>query len=270
MNPFGVLTLIQARHGSSRLPGKALRKIGKRPMLAHVIERAKAIGFPVVVATSINKRDDAIAKFAKKLGVDVYRGDEADVLGRMSSAATNARIVIRITGDCPLLCPNVAKQVWEMYVQGGDVIATNDTSRSGWPDGLDVEVFQGAALHEAAAAAIDPEDREHVTKWIRRHRPHVILPGPTDAPSIKLSVDTEADYERVCSVYERIPEGRLDWEATFAAVAALQKPDLPPKAIAALRREGITPADAAKLPDEDLLSIKGIGAVAVERLRGAR
>lgn len=271
---FGVLTLIQARHGSSRLPGKALRKINGKPILHHVIERAQAIGWPVMVATSVNKRDDGIVKLATKLGVGVFRGDEADVLGRMSKAAEHARIVIRVTGDCPLLAPDVATEVFRLYVGGGDVIATNDTTCSGWPDGMDVEVFQAAALHEAAEKATDPADREHVTKWIRRHRQHVIYQGPTDPPNIKLSIDTEADFQRVSGIFQRLG-GDFGYRATFAAIpdgkvdnVEVYDVALPPKAIAALKREGLTPAGAKDLSDEELLAIKGIGQATVERLRG--
>lgn len=289
----GIVAIIQCRFGSSRLPGKALRKIGQRPMLAHVIERAAAIGFPVLVATSENSVDDGVARTATDAGAAVFRGAEHDVLGRMSAAAhfASARIVIRITGDCPLLAPDVAREVVQLYIQCGHVIATNDTSLSGWPDGMDVEVFQAADLHEAAERATRDHDREHVTPWIRRAVPHTVLhcrvPGAT---RLKLSVDTDRDYERVKAVHSALADpGDLSAEATFAAARAVEagmraghaakavprestRPGviLPPIAVSALRKRSLTPRKAAEtLTDQQLGAIKGVGAATIRRLRKA-
>ena len=265
---FGVLTIIQARHGSSRLPGKALMKLAGKPMLAHVIERAVAIGWPVMVATSTEKQDDKIAKLATKCGVKVHRGDQKDVLGRMSDAARHARIVIRITGDCPLIAPDVAQAVFQHYVQGGDVIATNDTSCSGWPDGMDVEVFTAESLHQAADQATEDRDREHVTRWIRRHRQHVILDGPKDGPKVKLSVDTQTDFDRVARVFAKL-NGDLGYQATFKAVEEAMHGDLDlsPRAMRAFKERGLTPQGASKMSDEELLGMRGVGQATIDRLR---
>lgn len=277
-SPFA--TIIQCRAGSHRLPNKALRKIAGRPMLAHVIERAQAYSVrgPVIVATSVNSKDDGIAKLCKKEGVGCFRGDEADVLGRMSAAAkaASAVIITRITGDCPLFAPDVAQLVFEEYAKSGCGIATNDTRTSGWPDGMDVEVFQADTLHEAAKHATDQHDREHVTPWIRRTFSNAIIPGPlVAAPKVKLSVDTEADYKRVKAIMEQIPKGEFGWEATFAAARTFEAgrrgesaaPDLPPPAVAALRKRKLSIQDAAAMSDEDLLAIDGIGAATVQRIR---
>ena len=222
---FGIRTIVQCRFGSARLKGKATRVLAGRPLLSHVLERAEAIGFPVVLATSVNAADNRVAALGKKAGVDVYRGDEQDVLGRLSEAAmaAHARIVIRITGDCPLLAPDLAKEVFYLYNQAGCGIATNDTVVSGWPDGMDVEVFQAAELHEAAASATSKADREHVTTWLRERLPKAVLPGPPiKAPRVKLSVDTPADFERVKAVYANLTKGDLGWRATFAAAAKVE------------------------------------------------
>lgn len=219
MIDYGIVTIVQCRAGSSRLKGKAFMKLAGRSLLSHVLERAAAIGFPVVLATSVNSRDDRVAKTGKKHPVDVYRGEEQDVLGRMSEAAKamNAKIVVRVTGDCPLLAPDVARDVVMLYNQHGRSICTNDTANSGWPDGLDVEVFQAADLHEASEMATGSTEREHVTPWLRRRLPHVVLPGPAGVPAIKLSVDTQADFDRVAAIYAHLAPGELDWAATLAA-----------------------------------------------------
>ncbi len=245
MNEYGIVTIVQCRLGSRRLKGKALKVIAGRPMLSHVLERAQAITYgdkpvPVVLATSVSTPDDAVAKIGDKMdGVGVYRGDESDVLGRLSAAATQcgARIIVRVTGDCPLLAPDVAEKVIILYNQGGRVIATNDTNISGWPDGMDVEVFLAADLHEAAMLSTRKEDREHVTTWIKRQLSTSVLPGPASqsfggvAPTTsfrrsysgrvsgpKLSVDVTEDYEFIKAVYSHLEPGELGWEATFTAV----------------------------------------------------
>lgn len=221
---FGIVTIVQCRFGSSRLKGKALRPLAGRPMLEHVLERAKAIGYPVILATSANSHDKAVAKIGKKCGVRVFRGDEHDVLGRVADACreVDARVVVRITGDCPLLAPDVAINVLSHYVQGGQVIASNDTAVSGWPDGMDVEVFQAADLYEADSLTAQKQDREHVTPWLRRNLPHVVIPGPDNPLGMKLSIDTQADYDRVAAVFANLPKDELGWEATFEAARRVQ------------------------------------------------
>lgn len=288
---FGIVTIVQCRFGSSRLKGKALRPLAGRPMLDHVLERSIAIGFPVVLATSVNRHDNAVAKLGAKAGVTVFRGDEQDVLGRIAEAAADveARVVIRVTGDCPLLAPDVARDVLRLYLCAGVGIASNDTANSGWPDGLDVEVFQAADLYEAAERSTDQADREHVTTYIKRHIPHIVLPGPAEPPpsKVKLSVDTESDYRRVGEIFSKIPKGELDWLSTLAALRLITGPSersikaipadptvvispvLAPTAIAALRRQNLTPADAAKLSDEKLLAFGGVGYATIKKLRDA-
>lgn len=220
MTDLGIVTIVQARFGSSRLPGKALKSITGRPMLAHVLARAEAIGWPVLLATSDAAPDDAVEKVAQQADVPVFRGSEWDVLGRMAGAAraAEARIVIRITGDCPLIAPDVAREVVQLYCQCGG-IATNDTSTSGWPDGLDIEVFMAADLYEADARATEKADREHVTPWLRRQRPHAILKCAEDWRAVKLSVDTPDDYTRVKEIVKRLNGASgFDWPATRAAI----------------------------------------------------
>ena len=262
MTEFGIVTLVQARAGSSRLKGKALLPLAGRPILHHVLERAAAIGWPVVLATSVSAQDDRVARLGTKCGVRVYRGDEQDVLGRLSEAAreAGARIVIRVTGDCPLLAPDVAQDVLALCVQAGyspsrSFIATNDTRTSGWPDGMDVEVFHAGDLHEAAEQATKESDREHVTPWLRRRLTHVVLPGPPEtAPSLRLSVDTKGDYERINAVYAHLASGELGWRATFAAarlVEGVRKSGLESGAAATREAADTSPSDDGVPPPPD-------------------
>lgn len=223
--PEPVITIVQCRFGSSRLPGKAMKPLHGRPMLAHVLERAAAIGFPVWLATSETQRDDPVATLGTKCGVAVYRGIEWDVLARMAATArlAEARIVIRLTGDCPLLCPQTAREVFGLFCGQGVGIATNDTTCSGYPDGLDVEVMFAHDLYTAEHATLDRGDREHVTTYLRRTLPHAILRCDEDWRRIKLSVDCAEDLARVKAIAAHLPRGDFSWAATRAAILAWQQ-----------------------------------------------
>lgn len=216
--------VVQARMGSARLPGKSLRPLQGRPLIAHVIERARAVAGvdEVVVATSLKERDTLLAQVCAGLGVTVVRGSEFDVLARVHLAArmTGADVVVRVTGDCPLLATDVASDVVSAY--GSAVHAVyfwNDTARSGFPDGTDVEVFPIEALREADRRATTPTDREHVTPWIRRNYQNWMHRSPIDWSRLKLSVDSEDDYARVGRVMLHLDDGRTELDATIVAAA---------------------------------------------------
>lgn len=221
-----VVVLVQARVGSSRLPGKSLKPMHGRPMVSHVLRRARALGYDTVVATSVSERDDLLADTVRDLGVPVYRGSEWDVLSRMAGAAQmmEADVVVRVTADCPLWAPDVGQQVLSVFLAGPrDGVVSNDTTTSGWPDGLDVEVFTCDLLLAATAAAEDRNcmsgrsDREHVTPWMRRTAPHRIVVNDEDWRRFKLSVDTAEDFERVRGVMALAADGDLTWTATRGA-----------------------------------------------------
>ena len=220
-----VIALVQARMGSSRLPGKSLITLGGRPLLAHVLERvAAAEGVDeVVLATTVHDRDDPLVTIATAFGLRTWRGDEADVLGRMRGAARWARadIVLRVTGDCPLFCPDIATSALRCYqthayAYPAGLYVWNDTARSGYPDGTDVEVFSRALLEHAADVTWNRRDRElltpsrhhdleHVTPPVRRLADAVMtIPAPCRLARLKLSVDDERDLERVRVVYAHL------------------------------------------------------------------
>ena len=168
---MSVLTVIQARMGSSRLPGKVLAPVGDRPMLAFQLARlAVAPPGPMVVATSTAARDDAVADVAGRAGVAVVRGDEDDVLGRFLTALDHhpADDVVRLTADCPLADPALVAEVVTQHRERGADYTSNVHPRS-YPKGLDVEVVRADVLRSTAAAAVDPAEREHVTPFVVRH-----------------------------------------------------------------------------------------------------
>lgn len=200
--------VIQARMGSTRLPGKVLMALHGKPMLAHVLERAGAVpGIDtVIVATTVHDRDNPIAEFCRRWQVPCYRGSEDDVLDRYYRASVLDRLqaVIRITADCPLLDPAVVERVVaEFLVSGADYCS--NVHPPTYPDGLDVEVMRIEALERAWCEAADPFEREHVTPYIWR-RPFAVdesgftmsnVADAHDRSALRWTVDTAADLEHV-------------------------------------------------------------------------
>ena len=144
--------IIQARMGSTRLPGKVLAEVVGQPMLFHVVNRARRARTldGVIVATSDSQADDVVSQFCREVGVTCFRGSEADVLDRYYQAARHFDIatIVRLTADCPLLDPLVVDRVVQAFETGGCDFVSNTFERS-FPDGLDTEVFSRDALERA-------------------------------------------------------------------------------------------------------------------------
>lgn len=166
-----VVAIVQARMSSTRLPGKVLADVGGRPLLDLLIRRLSRASLlqEVVVATSTDSSDDPISDWSRRSGVLCVRGPLFDVLERyrITAEARSADVVVRITADCPLVDPQIVD----------DLVRTFLTERlvycgisGGFPHGLDCEVFSREALETAAAEAILPADREHVTLYMKRNR----------------------------------------------------------------------------------------------------
>jgi len=206
------IAVIQARMGSSRLPGKALRPIGGQPVLARVVQAARRSRLcdDVVVATSTQEGDGAIVDWCEQAGVACHRGSESDVLHRILEAAeTNgADVVVRLTADCPFLDPALIDQVVWLLDNAGCDYASN-TPPWTWPDGLDVEAFTVDALRQADAEADLPSHREHVTRWIRANRSRfavraLVCPLPGLAGR-RWTLDTPGDLEFLDRLAECFP-----------------------------------------------------------------
>lgn len=168
-----VAAIIQARMGSTRLPGKVLDDLGGQPVLAWMVRAARAIPGvdAVIVATGDGDANDPVADWCEAAGVPCHRGSEQDVLSRFAgaAAAVEADVILRLTADTPFLDPAVCGQVlWLQQQAGADYAANVDPPT--WPDGLDCEAFTRRALDAAAAEAAATADREHVTPWIRNNR----------------------------------------------------------------------------------------------------
>lgn len=202
-----VVAVIQARMGSSRLPGKSMADIEGHPMLWHVVRRAQRATLlnEVVVATSELPGDDAIADFCSREGIQCFRGSENDVLDRYYQAARarSADVVVRITGDCPLIDPGVIDKVVESFLTADYDYVSNTLVRT-YPDGLDTEVFSFQALEEAWKQATRPSDREHVTPYLhsQKFRTGGVENDETRShKKLRWTVDEVADLEFVREVY---------------------------------------------------------------------
>jgi len=206
-----IVAIIQARMGSTRLPGKVLMEICGKPLLWHVVNRVSYSKYisQIVIATSTNPKDDEIEEFAKKYKLKVFRGSENDCLDRYYKAAKKykADVVVRITADCPLICPEIIDKVISEYIKGKFDYVTNSIIYT-YPDGVDVEVFSFKTLKKAWEEAKDPVEREHVTVYIRNSGKfkikNVVNDKPVDPQGYKWSVDRIEDLEFVREVYKHL------------------------------------------------------------------
>ena len=221
-----VICVIQARLGSKRLPGKVLMDIQGRPMIQHVVERAQAIRGVDQVVLNVPMTDASQFPPMTQCTVLGIRDQEQDVLGSYLQIAEMERadIVMRLTGDTPLIDPELCTDVLNLFLALQKNFRTfcyvaNDTARSGYPDGLDCEVVSTEALKLAAAQAIDPFEREHVMPWIRRHMPNygILAPWGTDLAGAKWSVDTTDDLKTVRAIYSQLEPGQYGWRDTAKA-----------------------------------------------------
>jgi spore coat polysaccharide biosynthesis protein SpsF len=202
--------ILQARMGSTRLPGKVMADLSGKPLLARVIERAQAIrGIDqVVVATTIAERDRPLLDLARRYGAEAFAGSEDDVLDRYYQAAQafGAEVLVRLTADCPLLDPAVSERVLARFRQG-DVDYACNTLPPTFPDGLDTEVFSFAILERAWQEAKLTSEREHVTPYIWKNpakfRQANVL-NEVDLSSLRWTVDEPQDLRFVRAVYARL------------------------------------------------------------------
>jgi glutamate-1-semialdehyde aminotransferase/spore coat polysaccharide biosynthesis protein SpsF (cytidylyltransferase family) len=225
------LALIQARMGSSRLPGKVLADLGGRPMLWHVVDRvrgAKSLD-RVVIATTDRAVDDPVAQFCEQEGVGCFRGSEQDVLDRFYQAAraNGADVVVRITADCPLIDPAVIDKVVARF-ELGDCDYVSNCLRYTYPDGLDTEVFSFAALERAWREAEKPSEREHVTPYLRAGKFRVAgveSEIPVSPAQYRWTVDHPADLQFVREVYAAFSgNGAFGFKEVFDLLK--RRPDL--------------------------------------------
>ena len=206
----GTVVVVQARMGSTRLPGKVAMPIGGLPALVLELRRLAPIGLPVVVATSTEQRDDGIAERAAAGGAELVRGDETDVLDRFVAVVDRyrPRTLVRMTGDCPLADPAIVAAVLDLHERSGAAYTTNVLPRS-FPKGLDVEVAAADALRAAADEATDRAEREHVTPFLYRRPERFALAnllGPADLGEERWTLDTAEDLDRIRTIADAVAD----------------------------------------------------------------
>jgi len=205
-----VVAIIEARMTSSRLPGKHLIEAGGLPFIGHLIRRLKAVPSldQIVLATTQNATDDILVQVVQDFGIPCFRGSENDVQDRVIGAGENfnADIIVEITGDCPVIDPEIVEQSIRTYMANSASFVTNAHIRS-YPDGMDAQVFPLSALVKSKQLSNDPGDREHVTLFMRRN-PHIfppihlVAPPSLYWPELGLTLDESADVKLLTKIVE--------------------------------------------------------------------
>ena len=201
-----IVAIVQARMGSTRLPGKVLKKIVGIPALEILLKRlsrSKLIG-EICLATSQNIENDQLCDAVEEMGYRVVRGSETDVLQRFYDAAvaTSADIIVRITGDCPVIDPYLVDQAIQKFLDS-DADYVSNVDPPTFPDGLDIEVFSMQALLTATLSATSEYDREHVTPFIRNGNfKRINLKNAIDTADLRLTLDEPDDLTLLIKVFE--------------------------------------------------------------------
>jgi spore coat polysaccharide biosynthesis protein SpsF len=210
-----MVTVIQARRGSSRLPDKVMLPLAGKPLLARMVERVRAVPLTgsVVVATTTLSEDDAIADLCRREGFSCFRGHPTDLLDRHYQAGLRGRAdaVVKIPSDCPLIDPKVINRVLTFYVRRpGEFDYVSNLHPATYPDGNDVEVMSWPALTAAWQEAKRNYEREHTTPFIWDHPErfrigNVIWERGLDySMTHRWTIDYEEDYRFIKAIYDEL------------------------------------------------------------------
>jgi len=213
----GVLLIVQARMGSSRLPGKVMKPLLGEPMLKILLQRLSRVPEinQIIVATTTEPPDRVIVDACAEWGYRTFRGSETDVLDRFYQAAQSLSpdVVIRITSDCPLIEPTlISEMIREFRKETSVDYLTNTLPPRTFPRGLDTEIFTFAALERAWKEASGEGFREHVTPYFYKNPKKFICKGffsQKDYSRFRWTVDTSEDYELIKRIYDAL--GRFDF-----------------------------------------------------------
>lgn len=246
-----IAVILQARMGSSRLPGKVLADLGGRPMLAFLVERLKRCVSVdrFILATTELAEDDPLVELGDSLGLVVVRGSQNDVLSRFVLAAehTQANILIRITGDCPFLDPGLLEEMIHDFL-GQEIDYFSNCTLPTYPDGLDVEIFTRQSLMFAQAECNDASQREHVTPWIRDSGQCRLADkrNSIDYSDMRWTVDEPEDLQVIRAVVTHF-EGRSDFSWQDVLELAQKQPQLFATNSKFSRNEGVMMGEGQKL-----------------------
>ena len=211
-----IIAIVQARMGSSRLPGKVLQKIGDFSLIVTLLKRLSCASLidKIVLATTDSKLDNTLAEHVQNYGFDVARGSENDVLSRYFIAAQKYKpeIILRITGDCPLIDPTIVDDLIKLFVKKKVDYASNSNPAT-FPDGLDVEIFSYRALEITHHLAKNQFDREHVTPFMRTSRfSNYCMKSKINYSDLRWTVDEEEDLKVIKHIFDYFyPEILFKW-----------------------------------------------------------
>lgn len=208
-----VTAIIQARMGSTRLPGKVMMKIKDKTVLQHIVERVKAAKNirDIIIATTLNESDCIIQEEADKLGVKCFRGSEDDVLSRYYLAAkkNDSDVIIRITSDCPVIDYKIIdKMIEKFFIYNEkdkiDYMSNFDVVPNTFPRGMDIEILTFSALEKTYKEAIKGYEREHVTPYIYENIDKFKIQGfmnNEDFSKYRFTLDTVDDLKAISTIY---------------------------------------------------------------------
>lgn len=234
---LNTIAVVQARMGSTRLPGKTMLDVLGKPLLFRQLERIKKAQLidKIVVATSTQKEDDTIAEFCQKYGYSCFRGSLNDLLDRHYQAAVryDADIVLKIPSDCPLIDHRIIDVVVEEYLSSFDKYDFVTNLKPGsWPDGNDVEVMPIHTLKQAWIEAKSPNEREHTTPFITNPANGFKVKnvswnsGLDYSATHRWTIDYPEDYQFIRRVYEELYPSNNDFSMEDILQLIMLKPDI--------------------------------------------
>jgi spore coat polysaccharide biosynthesis protein SpsF (cytidylyltransferase family) len=210
-----ILTIIQARYGSTRFPGKVLKKVLGKPLMWFLIKRLELVKIPnkIIIATGPFELNKPIVEFAQNYNIPYFTGSENDVLDRYYQTAKRfgGDIIVRITSDCPLMDPELIDKGLEIFLKGKyDYISNNHPET--YPDGYDVEICSFKALEKAWKEAKLPSEREHVMPYIWNHPERfniTVYKSHIDLSNYRITIDEPEDLLVISKIYEHFKENWL-------------------------------------------------------------
>jgi len=211
--------IIEARMGSSRLPGKVTLKINNIPTIILLIDRLKQVKSidKIIVATTIDKNNNSLCGLLKKNKIDFFRGSEKNVLGRVLKAAQKFKVknIVEITGDCPLIDPQIVSQVISIHQNNKFDFVSNSSVRT-YPDGMDVDVFSTNNLKKSLRLTKNRYDLEHVTLFMKRKKKlfkqcNVMATQNLHLPELGLTLDEPKDFDIIKLIFKKLWKNRKNF-----------------------------------------------------------
>jgi len=228
-----IVATVEARMGSSRLPGKVLLPAGGVPLLGHLISRLRKVELidEIVLATTSEPGDDILEKWANQHQILCFRGSSSDVMGRVLQAAKSVQgeIIVEITGDCPIIDPDIVELAIQTFLANSAEYVSNALVRS-YPVGMDVQVFHLETLERSYGQTSDALDYEHVTRHIRRNPDefkllNLIAPERLRWPELGLTLDEIGDYKLIKYLVEHF-EGSSNFSCGDIIILLRERPQL--------------------------------------------